>query len=129
MRIRIGIVKRKADGTIKRSHTICPGSFVLIAAPESTRAHDQTLPTAVGMAVETPSRNGKLVVALALPEMGRVKKYKAGARTNADLFGAWAPVDSMSAEALRHCRLPVPIVRVQLVLACAFDLTDCNQLP
>ena len=51
--VRIENVTHKANGAVKRSDTVYPGSFVLIAAPEGTMAHDQILPIAVGMAVDT----------------------------------------------------------------------------
>ena len=51
--VRIENVAHKANGAVKRSDTVYPGSFVLIAAPEGTMAHDQILPIAVGMAVDT----------------------------------------------------------------------------
>ena len=114
--VRIENVTHKANGAVKRSDTVYPGSFVLIAAPEGTMAHGQILPIAVGMAVETSSKKGKLVVAWYLPEM-------------ADLFGAWAPVEGMSVETLMRCRLPNAIVNVQAVLECNFDLTEESALP
>ena len=42
---------------------------VLIAGPQSMRAHEQTLPVAIGMAVETSSfQQGTFAVALYLPD-------------------------------------------------------------
>ena len=79
--VRIEHVAHKAKGAVKRSDTVYPGSFVLIAAPEGTMAHDQILPIAVGMAVETSSKKGTLVVAWYLPEMGRVENFRGGFKT------------------------------------------------
>ena len=115
----------KANGAVKRSDTVYPGSFVLIAAPEGTMAHGQILPIAVGMAVETSSKKGKLVVAWYLPEMGQVENFRGGGKNKiADLFGARAPAESMSTETLKRCRLPNAIVNARAVLECNFDLTE-----
>ena len=128
--VRIENVTHKANGAVKRSDTVYPGSFVLIAAPEGTMAHGQILPIAVGMAVETSSKKGKLVVAWYLPEMGQVENFRGGGKHKiADLFGAWAPVEGMSVETLKRCRLPDAIVNVQAVLESNFDLTAESALP
>ena len=93
-------------------------------------AHGQILPIAVGMAVETSSKKGKLVVAWYLPEMGQVENFRGGGSKNiADLFGAWAPVEGMSVETLKRSRLPNTIVIVQAVLESNFDLTEESALP
>ena len=68
--VRIENVTHKANGAVKRSDTVYPGSCVRITAPEGTMAHDQILPIAVGMAVETSSQQGPLVVAWYSPDMG-----------------------------------------------------------
>ena len=66
-----------------------------------------------------------------MPEMGRVENFRGGGGTHtiADLFGVWAPVEGMSVETLKRCRLPNAIVNVQAVLECNFDLTEEIALP
>ena len=65
-----------------------------------------------------------------MPEMGQVENFRGGGTHKlADLCGAWAPVEGMSVETLKRCRLPSAIVNVQAVLECNFDLTEESALP
>ena len=128
--VRIDTVTHTRAGAVMRSNTIGPGSLVVMAAPAGTMAHDHPLPIAVGMAVETSSKKGTLVVAWYVPNLARTENFRGGKKKNVlDLFGPWVPIDELSAEATRRCRLPCPLVQVRSILECNYEFTDEGGLP
>ena len=101
-----------------------------MAAPEGTTAHGHEVPIIVGMVVDTSSKKGILVVAWYLPELARMENFRGGAKKQiVDVFGPWVPVDDMSIEAANKCQLPAPIIGLQSVLECNFELREDLTLP
>ena len=123
--VRIDGVTHNASGAVKRCDTIYPGSLLLVAATSDAMVHGQALPILLGMAVHTSSRRDLITVAWLLPELGQIENYRGGGKKRIlDLFGRWMPMGELSAETIKNCRLPSPIVHARAVLECNFDLQD-----
>lgn len=128
--VRVDNVTHASGGAVARSNIIGPGSLLVIAAPEGTVAHDRPLAILVGMAVETSCKRGSIVVVWYVPDLGRMENFRGGAKKMVlDVFGPWRPIDDLSVEALKRCRLPNPIVLVQSVLECNFAFAPEDALP
>ena len=128
--VRIGGVTHTYTGSAMRSTIISPGSLIVMAAPNGMTTHGHEVPIIVGMVVDTSSKNGILAVAWYLPELARMENFRGGAKKQiVDMFGPWVPVDDMSMEAASKCHLPVPIVSLQSVLKCNFELGEDLTLP
>ena len=59
-----------------RSKVLVPGSNIVVAAPEDTRAHGHALPIVVGQVVDTSCKRGTLLVAWYLPQLPRQAKFR-----------------------------------------------------
>ena len=80
--------------------------------------------------METSSKKDTLVVAWYVPELARTETFRGGKKKLVlDLFGPWAPFDDLTAEAVKRCRLPSPLVHLQSILECNFEFTDIGGLP
>ena len=125
-----GLTHHYNGGPAIRSTVVVPGSNVLIAAPEGTTAHGQSLQILVGQVVDTSCKRGTLVVAWYLPDLARVENFRGGRKKQViDVFGPWTPMDDLGATVLNNCRLPDPIVPIQSILEANFDLTEDHTLP
>ena len=112
-----------------RSNMLIVGSLIVVAAPDGTRAHGQSLPIVVGQVLDTFHRNvDSLLVAWFLPQLARLVNYRGGQKRQLlDVFGPWVPADEMDQEELSKYKLPNPILDAQSVLEANFNLTE-NQM-
>ena len=128
--VRIEGLTHNAARDAIRSKVLVPGSNIVVAAPEGTRAHGHALPIAVGQVVDTSSRRGTVLVAWYLPQLASQANFRGGKKKEiVDVFGPWSPVDEFATGGLKKCDLPNPIVHIQSVLEANFDLTEQQTLP
>ena len=115
----------------KRSNDLVVGSLIVVAAPDGTRAHGQSLPIVVGQVLDTFHRNvDSLLVAWFLPQLARLVNYRGGQKKQIlDVYGPWVPAEEWDTAELTKCKLPSPVIYNNSVLEANFNLTESQTLP
>ena len=124
-----GLTHNSARAAI-RSTTLVPGSHILVAAADGTRAHGHALPIVVGQVVDTSCRNDTVLVTWYVPQLAPEANFRGGKKKQIlDVFGPWSPESELGTSDMRLMRLPDPIVHTHAILEANFDFTENGTLP
>ena len=70
------------------------------------------------------------MVAWWFPPRGRVENFRAGrSRAIVYIFGSWYPIDQLTPQDLRNSHVPDPIVDVDDISECSFNLDSESSIP